>query len=633
MITPWDTPALDEASAWAERGLRALAASPDGRTLWGALGDRVVGWEVPSGRALATIDGGYVLHLAVTDDAVVTGAQGWSRWAKEQGVWRRVAHQPLEDRRVLALGHADGAALLRGDRGRTFWGASDRKIRTAFVCACAALRADGAMAAAVGRRSAGDERLLIFDRDGEERCRAALGSGFAALAWAGDDVLAGSAKGVLRYSPQRRRSLWSSPTHNVFALAASRDERTVVALVNRGDGAAAVVFLRANDGAALGEWTLVKGALAWSRDGVTRAVDAGARLSVMLRATTPLAVAPDGSWCALACEQGVVILGAEGELLAVPGHGFGEVRAAEWTPDGRVVVAYDNSPAVRVLRPGAREADFVFEHDGTGTYEIYPSPDGRRVAVHARGTGDHGLRLHGLHDGSHVEVRAEAMAGVEWVEWTDTCDALWVACWLTDAERRPRAFVLWRVDAATGAARHVWTRDGLSPVGGWHQSLHRVGESLWAALPRACLALDPVTGAVLWERPWAAPPFCFLDDDRVLTRGGTCVELTQSNGALRALGEHMETEVVHAASRAWALLYPFNLPSMRSRSPREQVLRARATENGALLGEFEVANGWRARLSRDGRGLAAIHEKRLRLYRVDAEALEAAAERAAGGGG
>lgn len=470
-----------------------------------------------------------------------------------------------------------------------------------------------------GRRAEGDERLLVFDREGE-RCRAALGAGIAALAWAGDDVLVGDARGVRRYSPRRRRVLWTRPMGRVVALGVSRDGGTAVALTAREDGAA-ITFLRAEDGEPRGEWAFAAGALVWSWGGEARAVDAGARLRVYPDATAALAVAPDGSWCAVACAQGVAILGAEGKLLAVPGQGFGEVRAAEWTADGRVVVAYDNSPAVRVLRPGARGFDATFEHDGTGTYELYPSPDGRVVAVHARGTGDHGLRLHGLDDGAPRAVRAEAMAGVEWVEWTEAGDALWVACWRQGAVGRASAFELWRVALADGSARRAWAREGLTMAGGWFRSLHRVGERLYAALPRACLALDPATGAVIGERPWAAPPFCFLDDERVLTWDGALVHL--AGGASRpGPGERGQWEAVRAVSpsRAWALL--------SGATPHDAPLRARATADGALLGAFEVASGWRARLSRDGRGLAAIHDKVLRLYRVDAEALEATAKRA-----
>ncbi|MFO0603488.1 MAG: hypothetical protein U0324_09955 [Polyangiales bacterium] len=629
MITPWETPALDGRAVRDARDVRALAASPDGRSLWGALFDRVVCWEVPSGRVLATLPAAGTSCLVVGDGVVVTGGPRRIRWTRDASGWRPPAPEPMGGTHVLALALPAEATLSSGFRRGSYWGANPRRMETAFEFVGVAMRDDGSATAALGQRPGNDDRLVVFDANGEEVSRVSLGPQMSVLAWAGDDVLVGGARGLVRCNPRRRRAVWSRTSLTPFALATSRDGAVAVALLSQEGAPVTAVFLRASDGAALGAWAFTRAGLRWGRDGDLRAVDAGATLDAKVNHGAALAVAPDGSWCALACEQGVAVLGADGAVVAAPRRGFGSVRAAEWTPDGRVVVAYSNAPSLHVVRPGAGDVDLAFEHDGESTYELYPSPDGRAVAVHAKGTGDHGLRLHNLRDGAHVELRAEGLSHVEWVEWTDAGDALWVACWW----QRPTnefTFELWRVSLTAGDARRVWARAGEVRWRAWFRALHRVGPALYAALPWACLDLDPATGAVLRERPWASPPFCLLDDDRALSNEGRVVPVPSPVVRWPAFdADDLGYVRAVSPSRAWALLLAPRRPNADDPAGRGTLV-ARATEGGAHLARFEVPNGWRARLRRDGAALAAVDGGALRLYRVDADALDAAA-RAAGG--
>lgn len=630
MITPWPWPRHDTAARWACDDIQCLVASPNGRTLWvGRRHGFPTAFEVATGRVVATIPC-VAERLTVTGDEVITYGRERTHWRHLGGAWRPSHTAPLAGSQVLAAARDAPVAIGADADGRCFWDERPLPVRTPLEYPSVALDPRGERCALRGGAHDPYEALYVVARGGEvRRVEVATVDEPSSFAWAGDDLLLldhGEAI-VCRCSSRTGDLRWHLADSDAAALTVSRDG-AFAALLSWEKDSYRVGFLRAADGSAVAEWRFAGSHLAWRGGGSTRSFDAGAGLDLR-DGSLAVELAPDGTWCAVACESGVAILGIGGELLGLPQSGDGQAWTTGWLPGGRLVLGYRNARTVRVFRPDAPDAELAVEHDGFGTQSLHPSPDGRRVAAVAHRPPGHGLTMVDLRDATCTPAGAAELPYHTERVWNDDGTALWVLG-RDPNEWAKEPIVLWRVDAATGATRSVWRRAHTdTDPRGRAESLQRTGDDLYALLRHDALLLDSADGSVRHALPWpeavadvwASCERHLCDARRVIVVGVGCFDL-DTGACLWPWSSVMGPREVFATvgpSGRWFV------------TSDGEAVRIRATD-GTPLARCTAPQGppraWGTSVSADGRWLATLVDGVPHLHRIDLDAVEAAARAA-----
>ncbi|MEU7161621.1 WD40 repeat domain-containing protein [Streptomyces chrestomyceticus] len=364
-------------------GVRAVAFSPDGRTLatGGARDATVRLWNVPAGTARATLPAPAKTLAALSfsaDGRTLAGSTGggaWRLWDVATGRTRAtfgghggpVATTAFSrDGRILATGGTDGtvrlwdtatgelSATLRGHTGKVVsvaFAPDGRSVATGSLDGTVRLW-DAATGAARARLEspAGTNRAVAFGPDG--RTLAIYGGNEASIKlW---DVTAGKARTTL-----------AGPAGYVIAMVFGPSGRFL------GGG---------SDDGTVRLWDVATGANLGTLPGHARRVNS-------------VAFSPDGHTMASGSDDGTVRLWntALGDVLTtLTGHS-GPVGAVAYGRGGRTLASGSDDGTVRVWDLGTRGSRTLGRRSGSGGSDrvraVAFSPDGRTLATTGRRTG------------------------------------------------------------------------------------------------------------------------------------------------------------------------------------------------------------------------------------------------------
>jgi WD40 repeat protein len=349
--------------------VRAVAVSPDGRTIVSGSDDRTVKvWEAESGRLLRSLEGhtGSVLAVAVSPDGRTIVSGSWDNtvkvWEAESGRLLRSLEGHTGGVNAVAVS-PDGRTIVSGSDDRTVkvWEAeSGRLLRsleghTGSVLAVA-VSPDGRTIV-----SGSDDRTVkVWEAESGRLLRSLEGHTGSVLAVAvspdGRTIVSGSDDRTVKvWEAESGRLLRSLEGHtgSVRAVAVSPDGRTIVS--GSWDNTVKV-------------WEAESGRLLRSLEGHTDWVRA-------------VAVSPDGRTIVSGSDDRTVkVWEAEsGRLLrSLEGH-TGSVRAVAVSPDGRTIVSGSDDRTVKVWEAESGRLLRSLEGHTGSVLAVAVSPDGRTI--------------------------------------------------------------------------------------------------------------------------------------------------------------------------------------------------------------------------------------------------------------